>query len=83
MNLDNEYERLYFKYSLDEAVYVYDNIFVSREQSYRAIDERQKKDPVFRCVRGITFIPYKLLSCGFILLPIYCAFMIVFGIMCK
>ena len=29
MNLDNEYERLYFKYSLDEAVYVRQYICIS------------------------------------------------------
>lgn len=83
MNLDNEYERLYFKYSIEEAVYIYDNVFVSRDESYRAIVKRTSGDTVFRCFRALTFVPYKILSCGFIMLPIYCAAMMVFGVMCK
>ena len=83
MNLDNEYERLYFKYSIEEAVYIYDNVFVSRDESYRAIVKRTTGDTLFRYFRALTFVPYKILSCGFIMLPIYCAAMMVFGVMCK
>ena len=83
MNLDNEYERLYFKYSIEEAVFVYDNVFVSRDESYRAVEKRKASDTVFRYFRALTFVPYKILSCGFIMLPIYCAAMMVFGVMCK
>lgn len=83
MNLDNEYERLYFKYSLSEAEYIYDNIFVSKEQSHKNTEKRCKESIAFRAFKLFTYLPYKILSLGFILLPIYCATMLVFGIMCK
>lgn len=83
MELDNEYERLFFRYSLDEAVLIYDRVFVTREESYRRIEEREATDCLFKAFRLFTFLPYKILSCGFILLPIYSAMMIVVGILCK
>ena len=83
MNLDNEYERLFFRYSLDEAVLLYDKVFVTREESHHRIAEREANDCLFRAFRLFTFLPYKILSLGFILLPIYSAMMIVIGILCK
>lgn len=83
MNLDNEYERLYFKYSLSEAEYIYDNVFVTKEQSHRNTEKRCKESFAFKAFKVFTYVPYKVLSLGFIILPIYCATMLVFGIMCK
>ena len=83
MNLDNEYERLYFKYSISEAEYIYDHVFVTKEESRRNTEERCRESPAFKCFKMFTYIPYKLLSLGFIVLPIYCATMLVFGVMCK
>ena len=83
MNLDNEYERLFFRYSLDEAALVYDNTFVTRDESHSRIAEREATDCLFKTFRLFTFLPYKILSCGFILLPIYSSAMIVVGILCK
>ena len=83
MDLDNEYERMYFKYSIEEAVYIYDHIFVTVEQSHRDVVERCETSFWYRALRHVTFIPFKLLSLGFILLPIYCFAMIIFGLMCK
>ena len=83
MNLDNEYERLYFKYSIHEAVYIYDNEFVTKEESHRNSEKRCKESAAFKAFKMFTYIPYKILSCGFIVLPIYCATMLVFGILCK
>jgi hypothetical protein len=83
MNLDNEYERLYFKYSISEAEYIYDNIFVTKEQSHKNTEERCRESAAFKCFKLFTYVPYKILSLGFIVLPIYCATMLVFGIMCK
>lgn len=83
MNLDNEYERLYFKFSLQEAEYIYDNIFVTKEESHRNSEQRCKDSVAFKCFKIFTYIPYKILSCGFIILPIYCATMLVFGVLCK
>lgn len=83
MELDNEYQRLFFRYSIDDAVYIYDKVFVTREESYQKTGEREANDCAFRAFRLFTFIPYKILSWGFILLPIYSAMMIVIGILCK
>lgn len=83
MNLDNEYERLYFKYSILEAVHIYDNEFVTKEESHRNSATRCKESTAFKIFKIFTYIPYKILSCGFIILPIYCASMLVFGILCK
>jgi hypothetical protein len=83
MNLDNQYEELFFRYSLEEAVVLYDTVFVTRDESKRNIAEREAQDCLFKTFRLFTFLPYKILSCGFILLPIYSAMMIVIGILCK
>jgi len=83
MNLDNEYERMYFKYSLDEAVYVYDHVFVSPEESRADVAEKCRTSCTYRLIRQITFIPFKVLGLGFSLLPIYCFGMIVLGVVCK
>ena len=83
MNLDNEYERLYFKYSLKEAEFVYDSVFVTKEESYRNVEKRCRESVSFRLFRMFTYVPYKILSCAFIILPIYCASMLVFGVVCK
>ena len=83
MELDNNYEQLFFRYSIEEAVYIYDHVFVTRDESYRKIEEREETDCLFKIFRLFTFIPYKFLSWGFILLPIYSAMMIVVGALCK
>ena len=83
MNLDNEYERMYFKYSLEEAVYIYDHVFVTPDQSHLDVVEKCKNSCTYRFVRQLTFLPFKLLGLGFSLLPIYCFGMLVFGVLCK
>ena len=83
MNLDNEYERLYFKYSIREALHIYDNEFQTNEESHRNTDSTSKQSPAINIFKIFTYIPYKVLSWGFIILPIYCASMLVFGVLCK
>ena len=83
MNLDNEYERMYFKYSLEEAVYIYDYVFVTPDESHNQVVERCKNSCAYRFVRQLTFVPFKILSLGFSLLPIYCFGMLVIGCLCK
>jgi len=82
MNLDNGYETLYFKYSLRDAVDIYDNIFVTAEESHRNVEEKGQKSTIFKVCRLVTFVPFKLLGWGFLLLPIYCVFMGVLAGMC-
>jgi len=82
MNLDNGYESMYFKYSLRDAVDIYDNIFVSPEESHRNVQERVQKSNAFKFCRYVTFVPFKLLGWGFIVLPVYCVVMGVFAAIC-
>lgn len=82
MNLDNSYETLYFKYSLRDAVDIYDNVFVSVDESHRNVQKKIDESSAFRACRFFTFVPFKLLGWGFIVLPIYCLVMGVLGVMC-
>lgn len=83
MNLDNNYEVMYFKYKIKDAVDVYDHHFVSLQESHKNVEQRMKKSPCFRYFRYLTFIPFKILSWCFIMLPIYCLVIGMFGAMCS
>jgi hypothetical protein len=82
MNLDNSYESLYFKYRLKDAVDIYDNHFMSLEDSHKKVQERTTKSQCFRIFRYLTFVPFKLLGWGFIVFPIYCLVVGLFAVMC-
>ena len=82
MNLDNNYESLYFKYRLKDAVEIYDNCFVSLPESRKRVNEKMARSQCFRVLRYLTFIPFKLLGWGFIVLPIYCLAVALFSVMC-
>ena len=66
MNLDNEYERMYFKYSLEEAVFIYDHIFVTPEESHEQVVENCRTSCMYRTVRQITCIRSSFLVWGFL-----------------
>lgn len=83
MNLDNEYERIYFEHNLKEAVDIYDNLFVTNEKSCKDTTERSERSCVFRWFEHFMWLPFKCISLGFILLPIYCFMMIGVGALCK
>lgn len=81
--LDNEFEESYFADNLEEAVYIYDHVFVTQEESKRSIDERMKKSCLFCVFRYITWIPFKFVNMAYLLLPIYCGCMVFIGAICK
>ena len=83
MVLDNEFEELYFQYVPGSAEYIYDNIFVSYEETKILLEERQEEDKCFRCFSYFIFIPYKLLILALFLFPFFCFFMIFAGPTCK
>lgn len=83
MNLDNGYESLYFKYSLNDAVDIYDNFFVTQDESRRNVKNRLDTSFMFKLCRYVTFIPFKLLGWGFIVLPVYCIVMGIFAATCE
>ena len=82
MNLDNEYERLYFENNLKEAEDIYDNYMVTPEEDFNLAEER-RKNRCYRIFEYIMFLPFKVLSLGFVLLPMYCFMMIGVGGLCK
>ena len=83
MQLDNEFEELYFQYLPGAADDIYDNIFVSYHENKALLEERQEKDSCFRCFSCMVYIPYKLLVISIFLFPIFCFFMIFAGPICK
>ena len=83
MNLDNEFEELYFKFLPESAIDVYDNIFVTYQENKKIIAHRKKTDKCFNCVSCLVFIPYKMLVCLMFLFPVFCSFMIFAGPICK
>ena len=83
MQLDNEFEEIYFNNLPGSAEDIYDNIFVSYKENKLLLADRQKNDKCFRCFSYCVFIPYKLLVITIFLFPVLCAFMIVAGPICK
>ena len=83
MNLDNEYERVYFEHNMKEAVDIYDNLFVTLEKSCKDANERMQQSCTFRWFQHFMWLPFKCISLGFVLLPVYCFVMIGVGAFCK
>jgi len=83
MNLDNEFEEIYFKFLPDSANDIYDNIFVTVEENNKIVKEKRKKYCCFRCISCTAYIPFKMLVLLLFLFPIFCLFMIFYGPICK
>ncbi len=82
MNLDNEFEEMYFKYLPESADDIYDNVFVSYTVNQDHIKER-KKSKCFACVTFMAYIPFKLLTISLMLFPILCFVMMIYSPLCK
>ena len=83
MQLDNEFEELYFKHLPGSADDIYDNIYVTYEENKERVKKRQKESRCFSICSGILFIPYKLLVLVIFLFPAFCFFMTIAGPICK
>ena len=83
MNLDNEFEEMYFKFLPESAIDIYDNIFVTPEENSIIVRKKKKKYCCFRCVSCAAYIPFKLLVLLLFLFPVFCFFMIFYGPICK
>lgn len=82
MQLDNEFEELYFKYLPEAAVDIYDNVFITYTENYKLLEKKDKKCS-FYCMHCLTFIPFKGLLIALFLFPLFCLFMMVYGPLCK
>ena len=83
MQLDNEFEELYFKHLPGSADDIYDNIYVTYEENKELVKKRYKKSHCFSICSSILFIPYKLLVLVIFLFPAFCFFMTLAGPICK
>ena len=82
MNLDNEFEEMYFKYLPESADDIYDNVFVSYNINQEHVKEK-KKSRWFKCITVSVYIPFKLLTISLMVFPLLCFFMIIYTPLCK
>lgn len=75
-SLDNEFERAFFSFHPQLGVEIYDTYFVTPAESREL---RKRKGWMFRCC----LCPFKILNVCFMLLPVFCAFMVIFGAVCR
>jgi len=82
MNLDNEFEAMYFAYLPEVAEDIYDNLFVTFDENEKKLEKRNKNCG-FRCVRWTCFVPFKILVLALLLFPVFCLAMSIYGVICK
>ena len=82
MNLDNEFEEMYFKYLPESADDIYDNVFVSYTINQQHIKER-KKSKCFKFITAGAYLPFKLLTISLMLFPVLCFIMMIYSPLCK
>ena len=82
MNLDNEFERMYFEYLPEAAVDIYDNVFITYKENYDLL-QKKNNNCGFCCMHFLTFIPFKLLLTALLMFPVFCLFMMVYSPICK
>jgi len=83
MDMDNEFERVYFSYLPEVAVNIYDTIFVTYAKNISLITAKTTRSCRFRYCRRLTYIPYKIIILLFLCLPGICFFIVFFGAICK
>ena len=82
MNLDNEFEQLYFEYLPEAAVDIYDNSFITYKENYDML-EKKNKFCSFYCLHCLTFVPFKALLTSLMLFPFFCFAMMIYTPLCK
>jgi len=83
MQLDNEFEELYFENLPGAAEDIYDTIFVTYEENRQLIQKRRTESRFFRCFSCTLMVPYKLLVIGIFCFPAFCFFVMIAGPICK
>lgn len=82
MNLDNEFEEMYFKYLPESADDIYDNVFVSYTVNQENVKQK-KKSTCFKAITVAAFVPFKLLTISLMVFPILCLMMMIYTPLCK
>ena len=83
MQLDNEFEEIYFDNMPGSAEDIYDNIYVTYDENKELIEARHKKSRCFRCVSYTLVIPYKILVLAIFMFPAFCFFTAILGPVCR
>lgn len=83
MQLDNEFEEMYFENLPGAAEDIYDTIYVTYNENKELIKTRQEKSCCFRCTSRCLFLPYKILVIALFIFPLFCLFVMIAGPMCK
>ena len=82
MNLDNEFEEMYFHYLPESAEDIYDNFFVTFEENKKKLEKRNKSCG-FCCARYTFYMPFKVLVVSLLIFPFFCLVMAIYGPICK
>ena len=83
MQLDNEFEELYFTNLPQAADDIYDHIYVTYKENKALLAKKQKENLCFKISSYLLFIPYKLLVIVIFIFPVVCLFMTIVGPICK
>ena len=83
MELNNEYEEMYFKFLPECAIDIYDNVFVTQEENTKIVLEKKKNSCCLSCISCIFYMPFKILVLLLFFFPVFCLFMIFYGPICK
>jgi len=83
MEMDNEFESIYFSYLPGVAADIYDNKFVTYRENAILVAQKKHDSQRFRLFRRMTWLPYKILIFLFMVLPLACFFFIFYGAICK
>ncbi len=82
MELDNEFEEMYFHFLPEVAEDIYDNFFLTFEDNKKKLEKRNKSCG-FKCARYTFYIPFKLLVISLLIFPVFCLIMAIYGPICK
>lgn len=83
MQMDNEFEELYFKLLPGVGAQIFDQKFVTHRENLILVRQKSHDSRCFRLLRCVTWLPFKLLMFMFMMLPLICFVTIFVGAYCK
>ena len=83
MQMDNEYEALYFEFLPESATDIYDNVFVTHRENRKLVGETLDKSRCFRITRNLSWLPFKILMFCTAVFPVVCLAFVFVGGFCK
>jgi hypothetical protein len=83
MQLDNEFQEMYFNYLPGAAEDIYDNIYVSYKENRALLEDKYRESKCFKCFSYSLWVPYKILVLMTFVFPGVCFFMAIAGPICK